>query len=72
MRAVEQLRLFIPQLYGNPSANGLLEPINGVPSDAVESSNVGWSKSGRRTPDPEIPAPLWTAGDEETRVIVEL
>jgi hypothetical protein len=69
---VEQLRLVIPQLYCNPSADGLLEPANGVPSDAVESSNVGWSKSGRRTPDPEIPAPLWNASDEETHVIVEL
>jgi hypothetical protein len=58
--------------YGNPSADGLLEPAHGAPSDAVESSSVGWSKSGRRTPDFEIPAPLWNASDEEAHVIVEL
>ena len=33
----------------NPSADGLLEAANGVPSDAVEGSNVGRSKSSRRT-----------------------
>ena len=35
-----------------------------LPAPAVESSSEGWSKSGRRrTPDLEIPAPLWNGND---------
>jgi hypothetical protein len=48
------------------------KPAHSAPSDAVESSSVGWNKSGRRTPDPEIPAPIWKASDEEVHVIVEV